>query len=194
MLNDLENNIASIYVNHIHNHLERVANEKERYIRYSSVTDKDKRRTIAESIACGDFEFQFNNDYTDDEIALFKANMIFWLLDMNDMADKMAAVNIKMILMRTNLKSYIINANGMSRKFNLKNIASKPRNKHHDEAVKIMRETWAIYPHVSANKMKFAIILHFNNEVGNDAISGWIKKYNLKPDVKPQNKPFCLVL
>lgn len=191
---DLIKQITAEYFNSVHEQLGPISKEKNRYVRHINTDSPELKRKAADMLASGEAEFEFDYPLSEEEKSMYTASMIFWLLGMDAMADKMSSAVIKSIVMRVNTGEYVKKITSIATKAHLKKIASKPRNKHHDEAVRIMRNTWEAYPHVSCNKMKQAIINHFKGKVGNDALGEWIKTYSLKPDRKPENKPFCLVL
>lgn len=66
--------------------------------------------------------------------------------------------------------------------------ASGPRNEYHDEAIKIMVDTWREYPLASKNRMKLKVIEHFGKDrsgkdkVSDSSIKRWIKLNNLGPE------------
>lgn len=66
--------------------------------------------------------------------------------------------------------------------------ASGPRNEYHDEAIKIMMDTWSEYPLASKNRMKAKIIEYFGKDrsgkdkVSDSSIKRWIKLNNLGPE------------
>ncbi|CAI1712626.1 hypothetical protein [Serratia marcescens] len=66
--------------------------------------------------------------------------------------------------------------------------ASGPRNEYHDEAIKIMVDTWCEYPLASKNRMKTKVIEYFGKDrsgkdkVSDSSIKRWIKLNNLGPE------------
>ncbi|EGB0327502.1 TPA: hypothetical protein ACIVON_001440 [Salmonella enterica subsp. enterica serovar Poona] len=73
-------------------------------------------------------------------------------------------------------------------------IAKKPRNKHHDEAIIIAKRTWNKYPYASKKGMYKKLYDHFGGQVSIDSLSRWIKEEKLKPEIKSRNTSFSLVL
>lgn len=71
--------------------------------------------------------------------------------------------------------------------------ASKPRNKHYCEAIKIAKNTWRKYPAASKNGMCRKLYEYFNGEVSVDSLERWIKSAKLKPKVKSKATSFSLV-
>lgn len=71
--------------------------------------------------------------------------------------------------------------------------ASGPRNECHDEAIKIMMDTWREYPLASKNRMKLKIIEYFGKDrsgkdkISESSIKRWIKLNDLGPkkEVRP---------
>lgn len=174
--------------------LDEIASKKENYYRHINTKDKNMRREAAELIASGKYKIEFNTDLTDNEIAVFKANLIFWLLDMNEMADDMARVNLTMLMMRKNLAFHVRNTNKLVNDLNLKNIAKKPRNPHYAEAMRIAKATWEKYPGASKGQLCRSLNEYFNGKVSIDTLDSWIKKEKIQPPKPEKNTSFMLVI
>ncbi|MGQ7742648.1 hypothetical protein ACUNDQ_00260 [Pectobacterium brasiliense] len=71
-------------------------------------------------------------------------------------------------------------------------------NRHKENAIKISRDTWALYPNASLAGLASEIYTHLRSK-WNDApvvgtIEGWLKESGLNPTVKPKNRSFKLVI
>lgn len=193
----MENNKALLiegYLNSFFRQIDEIASQKENYTRHINTKDKSIRREAAELIASGQYQIEFNTDLTDNEVSVFKANLIFWLLGMEDMADEMARVNITMLMMRKNLAFYVRDTNKLVNNLNLKNIAKKPRNPHYAEAMRIAKATWEKYPGASKGQLCRSLNTYFNGKVSIDTLDSWIKKEKIQPPKPERNTSFTLII
>lgn len=73
--------------------------------------------------------------------------------------------------------------------------ASGRRNKHADEVIAIMSETWRQYPHTPKNAMIKKVYGHLKGQVSEETLARWIKEEKLGPasKVRPY-PPFRLVI
>ncbi|EAT7397336.1 hypothetical protein E3N32_07975 [Salmonella enterica] len=72
--------------------------------------------------------------------------------------------------------------------------SSQPRNRNYAMAIKIIRDTWDLYPAASKNEMCSKLHLHFKGTVSKDTIKRWIKKSNLQPPKPAKYTAFSLVI
>lgn len=72
--------------------------------------------------------------------------------------------------------------------------AQRPRNPHHDLALKIAKETWKKYPGASLGQMCEKIRGYFNNEISIDTLKRGIKKAKIRPKSLKERKSFTLVI
>lgn len=72
--------------------------------------------------------------------------------------------------------------------------ASKPRNPHYAEALRIAALTWEKYPGASKKSMCENLRNHFNGQVSIDRLNEWIKKEKIQPPRPNKFTSFSLVL
>lgn len=65
--------------------------------------------------------------------------------------------------------------------------ASKPRNHHYAEAIRIATLTWKKYPGASKGAMCKKLRVYFNRQVSIDSLDKWIKEQGIQPP-KPKSK------
>lgn len=75
-----------------------------------------------------------------------------------------------------------------------KNIAQRPRNPHHDDALRIAKATWEKYPGASKERLCKKLRDHFNGRVSVDSLNSWIKKANIQPPKPRVYTSFSLVI
>ncbi|ULH10634.1 hypothetical protein MF265_22385 [Serratia marcescens] len=73
-------------------------------------------------------------------------------------------------------------------------IARRPRNKLHDEAIRIIKGTWHRYPSASKTALCKAVNEYFSNKISIKTLERWIDKYNLMPDKPQKYSSFTLVV
>ncbi|RTY53072.1 hypothetical protein EKL29_22065 [Pantoea sp. YU22] len=73
--------------------------------------------------------------------------------------------------------------------------ASGRRNKHADEVIAIMSETWRHYPHTPKNAMIKKVYGHLKGKVSEETLARWIKEEKLGPvSVVRPCPPFRLII
>lgn len=75
----------------------------------------------------------------------------------------------------------------------MSSIASKPRNKYHNEIMEIIKLTWEKHPCGSKNEMIRQILAHYPGKVDESTIKRWIKKSGLTPPKPRKYLKFSLV-
>lgn len=73
-------------------------------------------------------------------------------------------------------------------------IARRPRNPLHDEAIKIIKDTWLSYPTASKTSLCKAVNEHFSNKVSIKTLERWIDKYGLMPEKPQKYSSFTLIV
>jgi len=71
--------------------------------------------------------------------------------------------------------------------------ASKPRNPHYMEAMRIATLTWKKYPCASKGAMCKKLRAHFNRQVSIDRLKDWIKEQGIQPPKPKAYTTFTLV-
>ncbi|ELQ6219980.1 hypothetical protein R2320_001213 [Cronobacter turicensis] len=77
---------------------------------------------------------------------------------------------------------------------NSKEIAKKPRNKYHEQAINIAKATWQAYPGASMGKLCEKLRNHFNGGVSLDTLERWIKAAKIRPPKPEKYTSFSLVI
>lgn len=72
--------------------------------------------------------------------------------------------------------------------------AAKPRNKHYEEAIRILKRTWDKYPGASKKSLFKAVKNHLNGGVSEDSLRAWAKAEGMSPDPFIKKTSFTLVV
>lgn len=73
-------------------------------------------------------------------------------------------------------------------------IARRPRNPLHDEAIEIIKDTWMNYPAASKTALCKAVNEHFSNKISIKTLERWVNKYELMPEKPKKYSSFTLVV
>lgn len=108
---------------------------------------------------------------------------------------QMVADEVYTCIMKHDLSEFI---DGFAKKVYLrekaKEIARKPRNKYHEQAIKIAKATWQAFPGASMGKLCEKLRNHFNGGVSLDTLERWIKAAKIRPPKPEKYTSFSLVI
>lgn len=171
-----------------------------------SFSDADRRAYITEisdPLWCADL---VKNSYDRARLALLKSYLLLLLEQHYHIATSLLPVLKSFdILGQTDTATFIdvaMNKLRQSEEFrrevysthNSRN-ASGRRNKHADEVIAIMSETWRHYPHTPKNAMIKKVYGHLKGKVSEETLARWIKEEKLGPvSVVRPCPPFRLII